>query len=189
VKSIYLTNHLKIKKMKKVILCAALALVASNTFASVTVTKQLTINAVDFLTLTPLEMSPLAITWNSIATYEATQSVGAGPFHLTANHDFTVTLEATDFLRQAPAPTSPLVPLSVEPQTIMTFKSAWTAGEVCNTYVPVPIAATNAPQTAVYENTGTASTDFEITLYVTGNLDNNMSGTYISTVSVIASLN
>ena len=177
--------------MKKVILCAALALVATNTFAvgPITVSKELTINAVDFLTLTPLEMSPLSITWNSIATYEATQSVGAGPFHLTANHDFKVTVDATDFLRQGPAPTSLAVPTSVEPQTIMTFKSAHTGGEACDFYQIAPIAATNAPQNAVTEGTGTAATDFEITLYVTGNLDNNMSGTYISTVNVIASLN
>lgn len=184
--------------MKKVILCAALALTSVASFAtipSITVNKSVTINANEFLTLTPNTSANVTLTWNNPTDYETQAVVGVGNFTLTANHDFTVTIAATDFVRNLTLsgyPATGLVPTSVEPETLMKFRTAHIADEVCTTYYGTPLAplpVTNTAQNAVYNNTGTASTQYELFLYIQGNLNNNMSGVYESTVSMIASLN
>ena len=168
--------------MKKIIMTAALAFAAFGTsFAQNSAAATLSIVCNDAITLSPNgSYGTIAVgTFNTPAQYQAGASLGPLGFTVGATRSFKVSATATDFQRteetENPAINETVPVGNVMVVSVSGLESAYN-GPANNSMV------------LGTSSTGAVAKSFSVGAAITPGLSNQMSGTYKSTISMIASL-
>ena len=160
--------------------------------ASTPASAVLSIQCNDFISLSPLlpPGTTLIMEFETPEDYASGNNLGYSPMTVTATRSFKVKANATPFLRQSgTGGTGSYIPSSVNADVILKMK-AMASGitgpttTLTTAYTPVGMAGT----TLVSGSQGSLSTSFAFMMKVTPGLTLNMSGTYVSNLTFIASL-
>ena len=172
--------------MKKVILTALIAfagVTAANAQAQDQVSGSFQVTVNDYLDLTP--SGAFGNVWNATFSNETEMNAGAsGPvfaFSVDANRSWTATATTGMFTRTAAAPAG--VSNTVDPSSILTWTPGGTAG------FGGPITASTGGVAVAGAAAGGSNVDFTLQGHLANLYDDNMSGDYTSTTTIIAALN
>jgi len=172
--------------MKKVILTALIAfagVTAANAQASDQVSGDFEVTVNDYLDLTP--SGGFGTVWNASFSNEAEMNAGASStvfaFTVDANRSWSATATSTTFMRTG-APQAG-VSQTVDPASILTWTPGGTAG------FGGPITASTAGVGVAGAAAGGSNVDFTLQGHISNLYDDNMSGDYTSTTTIIAALN